>query len=163
MSFFGITENDLNDGKATFNGGDKVEMTIASVVKKVIKENDTIIVECVVTQGPGVGLKYSEFFRIGTAGGKRALGIFLTSFMSAAEAAAMQDPNVLINKKFTCEFVADGAYVNMRKVRMVDAVPTGMAAAPVQQEMYTGQTQGVPTPQSAAIGEPAPALSKSLF
>ena len=156
--FFGITEDDLKDGKASFNAGDVAEMIISSVVRKNIKGNDTIIFECIVTQGgSNVGLKYSEFFRIGSTGGKKALAIFLTSFLSAQEAAQMQDPNVLINRKFTCAFVADGQYVNMRQVKAVNDVPQGL---PAQQ----GIASTAPAAQTAAISpEPQANLNKSLF
>lgn len=163
MSFFGVTEQDLQDGKAKFSGGETPTLAIASIIKKVIKGNDTIIVECVVMDGTQAGLKYSEFFRTGSSGGKTALGIFLTAFMTAKEAAAMTDPNVLLNKKFSCEFVSDGQYVNMRKVRAVSDVPQAMAQ-PQQQEMYAAPVAAPTAPvaaQADAIGQPA--LSKGLF
>ena len=155
MSFFEITEQDLQDGKAKFNGGETPTMTIASIQKKDIKGNNTIIIECVVLDGANAGLKYSEFFRIGSDGGKKALGIFLTAFMTAKEAAAMTDPNVLVNKQFSSEFVSDGKYVNMRKVKAISNVPAGMGTP----------TEAAATPQSEAIGQPVPqaGLSKGLF
>lgn len=158
--FFGITESDLKDGKAKFNGGDVAEMVISSIVKKEIKGNPTIIVECVVTQGgTNVGLKYAEFFRPSSDGGRKALGIFLTSFMSAQEAAAMQDPNVLINRKFSCKFVADGQYVNMRSVQSVSDVPAGMGTG----TSVPPQPQTAPQAQVNAMAPDTPVLSKSLF
>lgn len=155
--FFGITEQDLADGKAKFNNGDTAEMTIAAVSKKDINNRPKIILDCVVTNGNNAGLKYSEFFGLDSEGGRKALGAFLTSFMSAKEAATLQDPNVLVNKKFSCKFEESNGYVNMRNVRQVTNVPAGMGnAAPSAPAAQTAAIQ--PEQQSVS-----PELSKSLF
>ena len=158
--FFEITEQDLNDGKANFNAGDRAEFMIASIVKKVIKEQPKIIFECVVLSGPQAGMKYSEFFSVGSSGGKKALGVFLKTFMTAKEASQLQDPNVLINKKFTAEFYDKDGRVNMRNTREINDTPQGLAQPAVNAvgTAPTAQTAAIAPEQSVPTG-----LSKSIF
>lgn len=165
MSLFDLTEADLNDGKATFNDGDTATLTIAGVAKKIINDNPNALIECVVLDGANAGLKHTIWFSLGSNGGKKALGIFLTSFMTATEAANMSDPNVLINRQFTCKFV--GAYKNVRNVKELSQVPQ-MAAAPVAQQVQQAvqqvvpQTVANPVPTQQAVAAQVE-LGKSLF
>lgn len=161
MGFFDLTTEDLSDGKAKFNDGDTATLIISAVTKKVINDAPKIIVECIVADGPQVGLKHAEWFSISTAGGKKALGIFLTSFMTAVEAQAMEDPSALINRKFSVKFQGD--FKNMRNIKAISDVPV-MEPAPVQQPVQQAQPvqQQIVIPTGQQIDE-AVTMGKNMF
>jgi len=174
--FFGLTSEDLSNGKATFAAGDEATMSITSIVKKDINGNETIIVENVVMTGANTGLKHGMFFRLTSDGGRAVLGTFLTTFMTAQQVATMTDPSVLINRKFSCKFVDNKGYINEKNFKEVSDVPV-MATAqgvPAQQVIQPPTQQPVlqqqqPTPLQQQVNQtiaaqPADiALGKSLF
>ena len=127
MGFFDLTQEDLQDGKAKWNGGETPTLTIASVQKKDVKGTEMIIIESIVVDGTQIGMKEVDFYRPKVKGSMKALGIFLTAFMTAQEAQDCPDPSVLINRKWSCTMVKNGEYVNARYVKSVSDVPTAIA------------------------------------
>lgn len=158
MGFFDLTETDLQDGKAKFSNGDSAVLQITKVVKKEVNDKMKIIVETVVMDGANTGMKHSLWFSVGSEGGRKALGIFLTAFMSAADAATMDDPNVLINRKFSTKFVDNNGFLSERYIKEVSDVPAGIPAAPA-----APVAQPVPAAPAQTEVAPQPTINKSLF
>ena len=135
-NFFELTSDDLAQTssfeKATFNNGDKPVMKIKRIAKKDVKGRPTIIVDNIVVEGEQTGKDYSMFYAMENAGARKALSIFLTTFMSAQEAAALTDPNSLIGKKFSCTMVETNGYLNPRYFKEESDVPAGLQVTPQQ-------------------------------
>jgi len=153
MGFFDLDEKDLSDGKAVFNDGETADLVIGSVQKKDINNIPMVIIESIVVTGKNAGLKYPQFFRMNSDGGKKALGIFLTVFMTPAEAQAMQDPSALINKRYSAKFIERDGYVNMRGVQAVSDVPAEIAVAPAPIVAETAHPQPM-TAQPVVVAQP---------
>lgn len=159
MSFFELSESDLNDGTAVFSDGDTATLVISSVAKKEIKGILSIIIESIVTDGKNAGLKYPQFFRLTTSGGKKSLGIFLRAFLTPSELASMQDPNALINRRYTASFIKNGEYVNIRGIKAVNDVPESIASQPVNKV----ETPSQPTHSVADVTPITGGITKDLF
>ena len=158
MGFFDIQESDMvSNSDVKFKAGEHASFVIAKIVKKVISEKDKVIIETVVIGGDYVGQKKSFWFSTDSEGGRKALGIFLTTFLTAKEASEMEDPNILINRKFECDFIDNNGYVNERNCKEISDVPASMATPQVQS---TPQEQTVTLTQTPAQ---ATDMSKSIF
>lgn len=159
-SFFELTKEDMVDVGPQWQGGETPTFIIAAIEKKVVNDSTKVLVESVVLDGENIGKKYTQWFSIDSTGGRKALGIFITAFMSAEEAASLTDPSVLINRKWTCVMVANDyngkTYINPRYIKAISDVPAGIQQpAPTQPALNTTVAQPVQQPTVAAAPQPA--------
>jgi hypothetical protein len=129
-------------------------MKIKRIAKKDVKGKPTIIVDNIVVEGDQTGKDYSMFYAMENAGARKALSIFLTTFMSAQEAAALSDPNVLIGKKFSCTMIETNGYLNPRYFKEESDVPAGLQVQPTaQQAASTTPEANAPTVDTTFSGQ----------